>query len=602
MVSGASDRTFLFHSPTTDLGEYKKLAEQAARYKPYGRVLMLVGCLADKWWQGVPEGGSPWHEYASYNPTLGNLFPHPLLAPHVDADGVKRNQAFLRAQREVVKSLGIGAWLYCVEPTYLPEPFFAANPRLRGPRVDHPRRSKEEAFAMCIDLEETQAMYAWMTEQVSRAVPELSAVVFKVNDAGSGFCWAHAGYPGPNGPNHCRGRSAADRFRSLVESFQRGGRAAGCDLTVYNLSSNFWGGEDAQVKAALPPNTVILPGNPNVMNLSGLIGLSYPVLGLVNPLDLFRSMEKWDDANVKTVQLHYRASYDRAHETLDAIDKVFEIFEDCAAKPAKGFNARQDRLRRLAMKWGGEKHAETVAQAFTELDELVRLLNIEATRVRPIYAAGSMRYITRPLVIKPELLTGDELSWWLPHVFNINESDALLDTIDYHGGRIHMLIEEYYYSPPLMACVERTLAVAQKFERAVDSPAGKWLVDTATSLRILASLLRSSHNFVCVQKIRDDYKDLLAGPPPALDKGASESGHRAYRPYYYLLRDEIDNTCELIAILEKGGLSRIRVASDPKLEDTFLLGPDLVDQLKRKVKAMRNHWHDAEGWFAPPMK
>jgi len=57
--------------------------------------------------------------------------------------------------------------------------------------------------------------------------PELAAVTFKVNDAGSGFCWAHAGYIGPNGPAHCRNRSAGDRFRSLVEAFQKGGRARG---------------------------------------------------------------------------------------------------------------------------------------------------------------------------------------------------------------------------------------------------------------------------------------------------------------------------------------------------------------------------------------
>jgi len=110
MASTDTGRTFIFQSPTMDIDEYRALAKEAARYKPYGRVLMLVGCLADKWWQGVPEGGSPWHEYASYNPTLSNLFPHPLLQPHVDMEGVKRNQEFLKAQREVVTSLGLEAW------------------------------------------------------------------------------------------------------------------------------------------------------------------------------------------------------------------------------------------------------------------------------------------------------------------------------------------------------------------------------------------------------------------------------------------------------------------------------------------------------------
>ena len=615
MASDDSRKTFLFQSPTTNIDEYRALAKEAARYKPYGRVLMLVGCLADKWWQGVPEGGSPWHEYASYNPTLSNLFPHPLLQPHVDVEGVKRNQEFLKAQREVVKSLGLEAWVYLIEPTYLPESFFAANPRLRGPRVDHPRRGTQEEFAMCIDLAETQEMFAWMTEQIARAVPELAAVTFKVNDAGSGFCWSHAGYIGPNGPQHCRGRSAGDRFRSLVEAFQKGGRAAGRELTVYNTASNFWGGEQAEIKAALPANALILPGNPDVLNLGGLMGTSYPVLGLVDPLALFQTMEKWDDPKVKTVQIHYRASYDRAHETLDAIDKVFEIFEDCAApcsakpatqgeaeKPAKGFYARQDRLRRFAATWGGEKHAETVAQAFTDLDEWLRMMTLAAAGARLMYAGVSMRHITRPVVIKPELLTADELSWWLPHVFNPRRDEALMDAADLHGGRIKIQIAEQYYSEPVMACVRAGVAIAQKFERAAGAPEGAWLGKLAQSLRIASSILRSSHNHICVQKIRDDYKDVLAAPPVVPAKIGTQTGHPAIQPYLYLLRDELDNTNELIAVLEAGGLDRIRTAGDAKHEDTFVLGPDLVDQLRRKAKAMRDHWHDAEEWLAPPHK
>ncbi len=595
-------KTFLFHSPTRSLDEYRALAKEAARYKPYGRVLMLVGCLADKWWQGVPRGGSAWHEYASYNPTLANLFPHPKLAPHVDAEGVKKNQAFIRAQHDVVKSLGLEAWLYVIEPTYLPEPFFEANPHLRGARVDHPRRSTEEAFAMCIDLDETQEMYAWMTEQVARAVPELSAVVFKVNDAGSGFCWAHGGYPGPNGPQHCRGRSAGQRFRALVDAFQRGGRAAGRELVVHNLSSCFSGGEVSDIKLYKPAESLLLSGDPDVMGVGGLLGAAYPVLGLVNPLGIFASMEKWDAPKAKTVQLHFRASYDRAHESLDAIDRVFEIFEDCVKRPAKGFYARQDRLRRLALKWAGEKHAETAAQAFTGLDEAMRLVNAVASGVRPMYAGASMRHITRPLVIKPELLTDEERSWWLPHVFNPRLGEALDDTIDLHGTRIAIEITEYYYSESLMACVRAIVGVAQTFERAADAPEGKWFTDLATSLRILASVIRSSHNFCCVQKIREDYKDVLAAPPVVPAKVCTTAGHPAILPYFFLLRDELDNTNELIALLERGGLDRIRRAEDPAHEDTFLLGPDLVDQLKRKVKAMRAHWHDAENWLASPLK
>jgi hypothetical protein len=43
-------------------------------------------------------------------------------------------------------------------------------------------------------------------------------------------------------------------------------------------------------------------------------------------------------------------------------------------------------------------------------------------------------------------------------------------------------------------------------------------------------------------------------------------------------------------------------AEDAKFEDTFLLGPNLVDQLKLKRKIMLNHWTDIEGYMATPFK
>ena len=52
------------------------------------------------------------------------------------------------------------------------------------------------------------------------------------------------------------------------------------------------------------------------------------------------------------------------------------------------------------------------------------------------------------------------------------------------------------------------------------------------------------------------------------------------------MRDELDNTLELIDILENGGMELVSHASPPFPEDTFLLGADLIEQLKMKRKVM----------------
>lgn len=68
------------------------------------------------------------------------------------------------------------------------------------------------------------------------------------------------------------------------------------------------------------------------------------------------------------------------------------------------------------------------------------------------------------------------------------------------------------------------------------------------------------------------------------------------------MRDELDNTVELIAVLENGGMDFICHAEDPKYEDTFLLGPDLIDQLRLKRKIMLKYWTDIESYMTTPMK
>ena len=68
------------------------------------------------------------------------------------------------------------------------------------------------------------------------------------------------------------------------------------------------------------------------------------------------------------------------------------------------------------------------------------------------------------------------------------------------------------------------------------------------------------------------------------------------------MRDELDNTAGLIKLLENGGMARVTRATRKEDEDTFLLGPDLVAQLKKKMDIMRKHWLDASKHMATPFK
>ena len=68
------------------------------------------------------------------------------------------------------------------------------------------------------------------------------------------------------------------------------------------------------------------------------------------------------------------------------------------------------------------------------------------------------------------------------------------------------------------------------------------------------------------------------------------------------MRDELDNTTQLIQLLEQGGIKQVILAASPVYEDRFLLGPSIIDQLKKKRKIMLDHWQDIEGYLTSPFK
>ena len=129
------------------------LAKSVSRLKRYGCVQVDIGVLADKSWHEIPEGGSPWHEYAMSIPTVAKFFPHPKIAPFFPADWVAKNRSLLLAKAAILREMGLESAFSSNDTQYLPEAFFRRYPHLRGPSVDHPRRSKRAEFSMCVDLD-----------------------------------------------------------------------------------------------------------------------------------------------------------------------------------------------------------------------------------------------------------------------------------------------------------------------------------------------------------------------------------------------------------------------------------------------------------------
>ena len=598
-----SPMRFLLHNPTRDLDRFQAFAAEAAKLKPFGRVLLHVGELSEKARHEIPEGGSAWHEYAVANPALHKVFPHPKIAPFVPADWVKANRELLLAKSSAARKLGLGAWILGQEPYYMPEAFFRKYPHLRGPRIDHPRRSRGEEFAMCTDLDEVREIYAWEMTELKRAVPELGFYMFNTNDAGSGFCWAEWLYSGPNGPKGCVGVTAGKRIGAFIETLHRGARAGGGDVSVFIGHVNFRVEERADVLANLPPESGIRGHDNTTFGVGSLLAGDNPARGLINPLGILAGMERVAETDVANVLVGFGATYRRASESIETVRRVLEIVTGFLEKPVKGLRARLDRLHELAARWAGDAKADEVTEALHRLDHALEVKHLIAPRYSLLYCAVSLRHLTRPLVFNPKLLTPEEEGYWLPHVFNIRESEAREDYIDLHGGRMQAAPAGAHGIAGFPALLAELRDVAGTLERAVDGPEGEWLFRLATSVRVYAASLRSIDNFYFGQTIRDRSRDALERELPHIpEKVGNWDGEGEILAWNERMRDEFDNAQELLALLEERGTEQVAHADEARDEDTFVLGPDIVDQLKRKVTIMRDHWLDVEKYLAPPHK
>ena len=602
VLSGAP-KTFIIRNTSRDIEQFRKVSELATRLKPYGRVQVEISALSDKSWYELPSGRSPWHQYGCYVAAPWKFFPHPKIAPHIPAEWVKANRDLMMEKAAILKSLGLEAMAYWKNSHMLPESFFEEYPHLRGPRVDHPRRSNREEFVWCTDLAETREMIEWMIAELKRNVPHLSVVFTGTNDSGSGLCWAAAQYPGPNGPDHCREVGVARRVGTLSETVHRGAEKGGGEITQRWGHTNFWANEMEIVLGNLPPRTFINANDPSLVISGTLINDAHPVRGMIDPLGVIQEVESLSDPAVETVLLMYcQEFYGRGDDLPEAIEKHLEILIDCLEQPARNLKERLDKLHNSALRWGGSEHSSRLFEAFHNLYGSLQLSEAMAPAYRRYirFCPVSLRYVTRPLLIRPEVLLAKEEEYFLKHVFNVSVDDARSDYIDIHGGR--MVGVSNWNNSAFKRSLRGVLDAAEVMSSCSGAPAEGWLKQMGLGFKIWVSAMRSIHNFYHAQLIRDQNAGLLSGASPEIPKRGSWTGHPDYLPWYAILRDEFDNVEELISLLEEGGLDLLVVARDRGLEDTFILGPDVLDQLKQKQMLMRKHWLDGQRYLYPPLK
>jgi len=589
---------FILYVVSDNIENFKQHIKAASVLKKYGTVQINVGTLADKSFHEIPEDGNPWAEYASNNATLTKFFPESKVAAFLPADFIKKNRDLLLAKTRLLKENGMQGAVFANEPGYLSAAFFDAYPRFRGPRVDHPRRSTMACFSPCLSEPGMQEIYSSMMAAMLTAAPEIKSYFFKTNDAGSGNCWTDWLYPGPNGPDHCKNESTGQRMKNLFDALQAGAAKAGTSLDVYlsHGSSNFTDAEKTDIAKHLPQNCYFENRSDfEALNIGSDISSMYPVTGVTDVYSFLQKISVINRERPQTIFINFASFYNRGNEDVQLEALLLQMLADRLAEKYNG--SPKEQLQQYCEQWAPAHTASKLAQAFEDLHRAFEYRNKNLRNLNLINWSVAARLANRPLVAAPQRLSGSEESYFLPYVFNVSVQEARDDYIDIQGGRWETNPDSIKTLVTMLNTIAGTMA-----DISLISGSGELIQKMQRSLKVYSCLLRSIGNFASAQKIRDAHADRLSGTPGRPSKEPTWSGDKDLLQFNDIMRDELDNTTELLSVLQKGGLHSLILAKDIKHEDCFLLGPDIIGQLKKKQKVMLAHWTDIEDYLTSPFK
>ena len=577
--------------PTDSLDEFRAMAVFA---KAIGATHLDACQIEPSLWQWNQDRNDPYPNWSMYRPTIFKFIVPDELKAYLPADYAARNLQRLRERAAVLKEFGLKSAFSGMEPAYLPEQAYLDHPEWRGPRCDQARRARTEYYAPCLDDPGMRAIYLRTVTQLCRICP-FDRFELRSNDSGSGFCWVQTLYPGMNGPDRCWGGDMATRVVAFMSLLQSGAAQAGLPDTKVNIRANF-GGDGPAIRAALRPGQSINNTTKDGTAAVCMIGFPNPFADYCAPIFAITRLAFVAEQLQRAQE---QPGYDwaiglRSPRELD----LMKLLEKYVRTPiGRGPAARWKAVAEVAAALVGSERADELVEAWAELEEANK-------RIDSFYTGGHLfllgtlhqRWLTRPLVAFPNELKGADRSYWRDFIFQAQtERDAenLLDLqanrwLSGYGGRTlsNMAIMRGAL-PHARRAAARMAALRGK---GVDSEANRWLEEQAAKFAFYVCMMRNAAHAIEFQSILDrtDY----GKAPEDETLSIAEQGDPRLDRINQIVRSEINNTHEMIQILERAPGPVVSQAKRPEEQTIMIFGPNLADDLKRKIRIMETHRRD----------
>lgn len=558
-----------------DLAEFER---QAVAAKANGETTVSITLdLPPALWYFDLNPGDPYPAWFVSRASLLKTFVPDALQPYINMEHAGRIRGILEERSRILARLGLKGHWSSTEPQVLPEGFFQAHPKLRGPRVDQPNRARVAHFAPCVDQPEVLELYRQGLRAMFQALPTVHSFNFLTQDSGSGFCWVPALYPGINGHSDCKDRPMEERVAGFLTLFKEVGAEFGIDVTL-NMN----------------------PITPRQWMLPSFSSQQADAIVRALPRGIALQRREGPDGRRFTGQVGGGGAFGNSGAFYPVAGFSYPTI---GGGSATALLERLTTLRATASSQVGEAHADDLLTIWTSMNEVqdrLDALNFGAM-IRFGHILG--RWINRPLVPFPEELTAEERDYYRRHLFQARSEEQADNLVDiqgmlmYQGWGAKMLFQRVIETT--VPAAETALARARNLATNASSEALRVEWDlNARRIEAIILLLKSADNVVAFQAHLDRAREL--GLQPEINPPLGVQSDWARTDMMEIARREIDIAVRLIELIESTDQPIIDMAPTPEEEYVMRLGPNLVEQLRTKIRTMNSRWLDYDRIFSVP--
>jgi len=199
------------------------------------------------------------------------------------------------------------------------------------------------------------------------------------------------------------------------------------------------------------------------------------------------------------------------------------------------------------------------------------------------------RWLVRPLVPFPLQLKPEEKDYYRKFQFQAQTEENAANLMDCQSTYIIYGAAGTWLAGRLFADAIRNLEAARDALRA-GLAAGGPARDSLTALDFrLQALILTIQNAIYASEYQEFLDRFLPG---AISQPDRQHGYAVPADGIKIVEADIENTKKFIALLKSSSVPIISTAGTPQEEDVFTYGPDLIDQLQRKIDISYRHLPD----------